>query len=105
MSLFKFSNEKRPTKIVTYIKRHSPQGVSLNFFTDIHQGVGWLGVSERYYFSLQENFRTADPCPGTDFSQLWRGGGIGGKLKGDVRRILDEKVYRKAQGRFSQISG
>ena len=44
----------------------------VNFFTDIHQGVGWLGVGERYYFSLHEIFRTAHPFLGTNVSQIWR---------------------------------
>jgi len=61
-----------------------PRG-TLSFFTDIHQGVGWLGVGERYYMYLQRIFRTADPCPGTDFSQSWRGKKIGGKLKCGLR--------------------
>jgi len=80
------------------------QGLLLNVFTDIHQGVGWLGVGERYHFSLQKIIRTTDPCPGTNFSQH-EGIFFGGKLKGNVRRIVDEMVHRKAQRQFSQISG
>jgi len=76
----------------------------VEFFYGIHQGVGWLGVGERYYLSLQKKFRTVDPCPGTNSSQLGRDF-FGEKLKGDVRRILDENVYRKAQRQFSNISG
>ena len=48
------------------------QGVLLNYITDMHPGVGWLGVDERYYFSLLIFFRTADPCPDKKFSQLCR---------------------------------
>jgi len=39
--------------------------------------------------------------PGTDFREFF----FGGKLKVDVRRIVDGKVYRKEQRQFSQISG
>ena len=84
----------------------SDQGVLLNFVTDIHQGVGWLEVGERYYFSFQKNFRTADPCPGTNFSQLWREFFFG-KFKGELwMRIkkATQKVYRKAQRKNLQIS-
>ena len=35
----------------------------------------------------KKKFHTADPCPGTNFSQLWREFFFGEKLKGDVRRI------------------
>jgi len=48
------------------------QGVPSNFPPKTHRGVGWLGVGERYDFSLQEIFDTADPFSGTKFSQLWR---------------------------------
>jgi len=34
--------------------------------------LGWLGVGERYDFSLPEFFCTADPFPGTSLSQRWR---------------------------------
>jgi len=85
-------------------------GEGTEFFTEIHQGIGWLGVGEKYYFSYHGSwrkvlyFRIADPCPGTNFSQLWQEKKFGEKLKEDVWRIINEKVYRKAQGQFSQIS-
>jgi len=66
------------------------QGLSLNFCTDIHQGVGWLVVGKRYYFSLHKNFRTADPFPGTNFSQLWRDFFWRKITRGCVRRIVDD---------------
>jgi len=56
-----------------------------------------LGVGERYYFSLQENSRTADPFPGTNFSQLWRELFFGEKLKVDVTQH-DQDVTQHDQG-------
>ena len=70
------------------------KGYRLNFFTDIHGGVGWLGDGERYYFSFHFFF-----VPRTHFlvqnlvnfggNLFWR------EIERDVRRIVDEKVYRK----------
>jgi len=58
------------------------KGYRLNFFTDIHGGIDWLGDGERYYFSLQNFLCTADPFPGTNFSQLWREFVLAGNRKG-----------------------
>jgi len=87
-----------------YFFGHIDQGLLLIFCRDMHQGVGWLRVGERYYFFLHEIFCTADPFPGTNCSQFWRENLLGPKNKGDMRRIADENVYRKAQRQFSQIS-
>ena len=69
-------------------------------------GVWLVGNWRTVLLFLIAFFRTADPFPGTNFSQLWREFFSWRELKkGDVRRIVDEKVYRKAQRQFSQISG
>jgi len=79
--------------IFCFVLPFGVKGYLLIFLQTYIRGlVGWeLGVGERYYFFLQENFRTVDPFHGTNFSQLWRKF-FGGKFKWDVRTILDEWI-------------
>jgi len=75
------------------------QGVSLNIFADMHQGVGWLRVGEGYNFSLQ-NFV---PRTHVLVQILVNFGGnlfYGRKFTRGERKSVDEKVCSKAQQHF-----
>jgi len=66
-------------------------GLSLKKFTDLHQGFGWLGIGERYYFSLSHFF-----VPRTHFLvQILVNFGGNFFLGGNLKRGMWEELWMR----------
>jgi len=81
-----------------------PRGIVEFFYR--HTSGGWfVGSWRKVLLFLARKFSYRGPMSWYKLQSTLAGKNIGGKLKGDARRHVDEKVYRKAQGQISQISG
>jgi len=81
-----------------------PRGIVEFFYR--HTSGGWfVGSWRKVLLFLARKFSYRGPMFWYKLQSTLAGKNIGGKLKGDARRHVDEKVYRKAQGQISQISG
>ena len=87
-----------------YFSQQFPDFERIGLLRPTIKGNGWM-FFERCYFSLLQFFCTADPFRSTILCQLWREFLLGGKVTWMWREFEDEKVHRKAQYQFSQVSG